>query len=394
MQKDNDKNIKSYSRDIIKYPLLEPKREQELYDIILNSKDKKKLDKAREELVVSNLRLVIYMAGKVYQKFISLDEANTSLMDLIQAGNIGLMNAAKLFDPKKGAKFSSYAGAAIQEAMTTEIKLSKFIHIPVKYFKYFHVIDEFENIHGKDNVKELGEELGFSEKITLALSQGRFSKAGLGEVDFDNECIEDNIGQSDTIIDGKQLKEYLIKKIKSLSDKEKRVVLSVYLDEKSLTISELARKLGTSRQSVQQTLKRSLRKLKLKVTNDVAKNKIDINIKKEKLMRAKFNIVRTVKNSSNTMHKTNCLECASVFGISEKVLESVSKDNFKPTCPSCGGKKCKIETGVLLTYGYLKTECPKCKNVFGLETKKIEKMSEVGIRYSCPCCGYDAGINE
>jgi Zn finger protein HypA/HybF involved in hydrogenase expression len=108
-------------------------------------------------------------------------------------------------------------------------------------------------------------------------------------------------------------------------------------------------------------------------------------------MRAKFNVVRTVKNGSNTMRKVSCLECDCTFGVS---IESKGEGNFKPTCPSCGGKKCKIESGILLTYGYLKTECPKCKNIFGLETKKIEKMSEVDIRYSCPYCSYDAGIND
>jgi RNA polymerase primary sigma factor len=66
--------------------------------------------KARQEMVRSHLRLVLFLA-RPYAK------RNVSLIDLVQEGNLGLMQAADLFDPTRGCRFSTYAGWWIRNSI-------------------------------------------------------------------------------------------------------------------------------------------------------------------------------------------------------------------------------------------------------------------------------------
>jgi RNA polymerase sigma-32 factor len=90
--------LQLYLQQIARYPLLEPEEEYELA--------RKQYDEgdvaAAHRLVTSNLRLVVKIANDFRQ-------AQLSLLDLIQEGNYGLMQAVKRFNPYKGVKLSSYA---------------------------------------------------------------------------------------------------------------------------------------------------------------------------------------------------------------------------------------------------------------------------------------------
>jgi RNA polymerase sigma-32 factor len=85
-------------RDIQRYSLLRPEEEYELAVSLFEQQDVK----AAERLVTSNLRLVVKIAYD-YRR------AYRNLLDLVQEGNIGLMQAVKKYDPYKGVKLSSYA---------------------------------------------------------------------------------------------------------------------------------------------------------------------------------------------------------------------------------------------------------------------------------------------
>lgn len=86
-----------YLREIGQIPLLKLEEEQELARKILQG-DKK----AKQQLMESNLRLVVSIAKKHTNR-------GLKLLDLIQEGNIGLMKAVEKFEPDKGFKFSTYA---------------------------------------------------------------------------------------------------------------------------------------------------------------------------------------------------------------------------------------------------------------------------------------------
>ena len=88
--------LTTYMTSIGKIPLLTKEEEQEI------SKAAKHSEEARNKLIESNLRLVIYIAKKYANKGVSLH-------DLVQEGNIGLIRAADKFDPERGVRFSTYA---------------------------------------------------------------------------------------------------------------------------------------------------------------------------------------------------------------------------------------------------------------------------------------------
>jgi RNA polymerase sigma-32 factor len=90
--------LKKYLAEMRKFPLLSREEELELAKRWWHEKDRV----AAYRLVVSNLRLVVKTAFE-YQR------AYSNLLDLIQEGNLGLMQAVKKFDPYRGVKLSSYA---------------------------------------------------------------------------------------------------------------------------------------------------------------------------------------------------------------------------------------------------------------------------------------------
>ena len=88
----------AYLREVQRHPLLTPEETQELATAFLKTQD----PKIAARLVTANLRLVVKIAYE-YRR------AYKNIMDLVQEGNIGLMQAVKRYDPYRGVKLSSYA---------------------------------------------------------------------------------------------------------------------------------------------------------------------------------------------------------------------------------------------------------------------------------------------
>ena len=98
--------LNHYLQEIAKVPRLTPERERELGRRVQDENDKAAL----EELVKSNLRFVVSYA-KRYRN------SHVHFLDLINEGNIGLIHAAKKFDPEKNVKFITYAVWWIRQAI-------------------------------------------------------------------------------------------------------------------------------------------------------------------------------------------------------------------------------------------------------------------------------------
>lgn len=105
----SDPNLKTYLKEIRKYPILKAKEEK---DVVKNFHNKD--EKAREILITSNLRLVVSIA----KKYIN---CGLPLIDLIEEGNVGLIYAVERFDPTKNCRFSTYATCWIKHSICRAI---------------------------------------------------------------------------------------------------------------------------------------------------------------------------------------------------------------------------------------------------------------------------------
>ena len=112
--------MKMYLKEIEEYKMLTPKEEIELAKEIDES-----IPEAKEKFINANYRLVVSIAKKFRKE-------SVDMLDLIQAGNIGLIKAVEKYDYKKGYKFSTYATWWIRQAITRAIAdQARTIRIPV-----------------------------------------------------------------------------------------------------------------------------------------------------------------------------------------------------------------------------------------------------------------------
>lgn len=126
--------LESYYRQIAKHRLLTAEQERELALRIRQGDDQ-----ARRTLAEANLRLVVKLARQFrFAKF--------SLSDLVQEGNLGLLEAVDKFDPDKGCRFSTYACWWIRQAITRAIaNKGRTIRLPV------HINELLQKYHRLNN---------------------------------------------------------------------------------------------------------------------------------------------------------------------------------------------------------------------------------------------------
>jgi len=116
-----DATIKDYLKEIDEAPLLTAEQERYLGRLILEEND----PLAREQLVRSNLRLVVNIAKKYAAK------GHMQLADLIEEGNLGLIKAVDYFDPERGTRFSTYAAWWIKQSIkSAQLADVRPVHVP------------------------------------------------------------------------------------------------------------------------------------------------------------------------------------------------------------------------------------------------------------------------
>lgn len=257
--------VRMYLREIGRIPLLT--RDQE---IELAQKTEAGDMRAKEKLTSSNLRLVVSIAKKYIGR-------GMSFLDLIQEGNKGLIRAVEKYNWKKGFKFSTYATWWIRQAITRAIAdQARTIRIPV------HMVETINKLIriSRKLMQQLGreptpEEVAEIMEITpdkvreiLKISQKTTSletPIGDDEDSYLGDFIEDTKQATPYELTSQRLlRENIEEVLSALSDRESKVLEMRFglRGAKPMTLEEVGREFGVTRERIRQIEAKALRKLK------------------------------------------------------------------------------------------------------------------------------------
>ncbi len=277
--------LAAYMRDVQRYKLLTPEEEKTLAVKYAEEGD---LEAARH-LVTSNLRLVVKIAYDYRQAY-------KNLLDLVQEGNIGLMQAVKKYDPYKGVKLSSYAAWWIRAYMLRFIlnnhRLVKVGTTQAQRKLFFNLKKEKARLSamGIDPTPALiAERLNVPEREVISmdrrLSAGEASlDAPVGSGDGRQvarvELVPGGGMGMDDVLAEQQLGDQLKAKIHEFGDllegKEKLIFDERLLSEDPRTLQDLGTEFGVSRERVRQIEKRLLGKLRTYLSAELGQAVIDV----------------------------------------------------------------------------------------------------------------------
>jgi RNA polymerase primary sigma factor len=258
--------VRMYLREIGKIPLLKSDEE-----IAVAQKIEKGDRKAKKKLIESNLRLVVSIAKKYVMR-------GLSLLDLIQEGNQGLIRAVEKYDWRKGYKFSTYATWWIRQAITRAIAdQARTIRIPV------HMVETINKLVRTQRrlMQELGREPDASEIAKQMEDMTADRVREILKIAQDTTSLETPVGDEDDSILGdfiadttqlspieatsrELLKENIEEVLSSLSDREAKVLKMRFglMNEKPMTLEEVGREFGVTRERIRQIEAKALRKLR------------------------------------------------------------------------------------------------------------------------------------
>ncbi len=219
---------------------------------------------AAYRLVASNLRLVVKLAHQYHRNPIAL-------LDLIQEGNIGLMQAVKKYDPYRGVKLSSYAAwwirAYILRYIMDNWKMVKLGTTEAQRKLFFKLRQEQDRLTSQGfeaTPKLLAERLHVTEQDVVEMDQ----RLGHDELSLDAPVGEDgqstrgdrlsqpNAPRADDTLANEELKQIFREKLqefaKTLNDKDRLIFEKRLISEEPLTLQEIGAQWGVSRERARQ----------------------------------------------------------------------------------------------------------------------------------------------
>jgi len=263
--------LQAYLSEISKYNLLNREEEVELGKKIQEEND----SEAAFILATSNLRLVVKIALEFQKVWMQ------NLLDLIQEGNIGLMQAVQKFDPYKGVKFSYYASfwikAYILKFIMDNWRLVKIGTTQGQRKLFFKLKKEKQKLidEGFDpQPKLLSHRLGVSQKEIVEMEQ-RLDNWDLSlnspvRNDSDTERMafigDDTASSAEEVIASKEIKALLSEKIEEfktqLNERELDIFTNRLFSDEPLTLQDLGDKYKVSRERVRQIEQNIIKKIK------------------------------------------------------------------------------------------------------------------------------------
>ena len=271
-------SLSSYLQEIRKFPMLEPQEE-----FILGKRWREHGDsEAAHKLVTSHLRLVAKIAMG-YRGY------GLPLGEIVAEGNVGLMQAVKRFEPDRGFKLATYAmwwiRASIQEYILHSWSLVKMGTTAAQKKLFFNLrklkgqLNAFEEGDlSPENVQKIAHRLDVSEKDVISMNRRMAGpdnslNAPLRQDDegeWQDWLVDDAPDQETTIGEKQELEqrhEFLIEAMETLTDRERHILNERRLKEEPVTLEDLSKEYGISRERVRQIEVRAFEKLQKAVRN-------------------------------------------------------------------------------------------------------------------------------
>jgi len=258
-------SLQLYLREIGQVKLLTPAEELAL------AKRVKRGDKhAREHMIKANLRLVVKIAR-------DYEGIGLPLLDLINEGNIGLMKGVERFDPKRGAKLSTYASWWIKQGIKRALaNQSKTIRLPV------HVVDKVAHIRRAEmklrealdrepTDDEVASELGLDARRVRRYRQASRAPVSLDAPigDDDTDRVSEVVADPNATLPSDELvtqsDNALVQEILATLPEREREILAMRFglhDGKERTLEEVGERFGVTRERIRQIQEQALKTIR------------------------------------------------------------------------------------------------------------------------------------
>ena len=224
---------------------------------------------ARNILVQANLGLVVRVARGYVGRGLMMD-------DLVGEGNLGLIRAAEVFDPRIGTHFSTYATYWIRESISSALmNTTATIRLPAHVFrlmiKWSRTEHSLRRLYGRSpTTDEITEAMGLNDHQKDLLVKARHARgirleSGLsfGPQLWMDANMMDCHDSPDATVEADEERNFLFERLSRLSNQERTVLILRYglCGEASLNYNEIARRLGVNRETVRKTAKLAIKKL-------------------------------------------------------------------------------------------------------------------------------------